>query len=913
MNSTITKVYEELKECYNFLDYRCAYFKENDDWISIVSTFRFTNKEYEEIKEYHDKLRRLSHNTDWFKIEFEILKSKEWKSKWEEIKKDADFLKESFDLDSLELYRNLENNYHSPITQIDREYNTIQFNVSSFDYKDHHKRLEYLKEKKELRSIGITSIYPIIRKTLQIQFDINSQLFSLFLFPIYFKIKNLSYIDNNLSGDIEYHKIFHESNLIIKHFLRGNEQGIIENYLIEDEIDLNKNNYKSRFEIYIDEDLHQVEENYSQFVLNLYFSPLNLELTDFKHYASKLELDHEDIIPKKEEILNEDNFISKLRETLDERFYTLLEKMEIGGDWATFFLIFSQRDRVLRLIKINTEPINEINKDLYLNEAKKLIKYENRKIVKAFDNGKVEFQGEEYFFTILEHIKGKSFDKIPEHVFKENNSLEQRLKLFSEILETIEVFREDYAFHNDLHLGNIMLTNGSIKIIDFLPSKDAYTQGKPDPDLYMIQNELIDYFLTNDEKNSLFSMPVRSLNFKQIKERVNEELNKTQTPIDQESSIKIKCFEAFEHIIKFYFENIDETTHRPKEFIEKERRTEIISDIVFLNNYNEIASSIGIFISGTWDPTTHSRGINHEIFIIVNNNLILKIIQHEYGEAMRINLTLNGKLIIKLEEVKSAFTTIKNDLKKPSIIEPEQVSKKELIEIAQEIENDFQKMLEKNSIEGDLEFHFVIFPIKPPTETFFEKKNYENIRKTIRTHRYGPYFISSSFDYLFNELTSLRSGIYAIRNVDYPSGNIFISKEGVIIFHYCYRKIWDRPENYKRFNSYYISGVLLGFFDFIDKIFQIFSFSGKISFSLNIEKIEDWKFSPISMDFPVDDEAYYYFQPKRFKPYVNKFDLNELKIKENRIEGVQDIMSEILLDFGYDREFKIDSRILEEY
>jgi len=302
MSSSITKVYEVLKECYTFIDYRCAYFKEDNQWISIVSIFRFTNKEYEELNEYHDRLRRLSHNTDWFKVEFEILKVEEWKTKWEKIKEDADFQKEGFDLDSLELYRNMEYNSHSPITQVDRDYNTIQFNVNSYEYKEHHKRLEYLKEKKELRSIGITSIYPIIRQTLQIQFDRKSQMFSFFLFPIYFKIKNVSYTSSNLSGEIEYHKIFHKSNLIIKHYSRGSEQGIIENYLIEDKMDPNQNYYTTQFKIFIDIELHKIEDNISQFVLNLYFSSLNLELTDFKQYAYKPELAHEEKIPDKETI-----------------------------------------------------------------------------------------------------------------------------------------------------------------------------------------------------------------------------------------------------------------------------------------------------------------------------------------------------------------------------------------------------------------------------------------------------------------------------------------------------------------------------------------------------------------------------------------------------------------------------------
>ncbi|MBA7658053.1 hypothetical protein ES703_66001 [subsurface metagenome] len=302
MSTNITKVYEVLKECYKFVDFRCAYFKEDDKWISIVSTFRFTNKEYDVIKDFHDRLRKLSHNTDWFKVECKILKPEDWKTKWELIKNNADFLKKDFDLDSLELYRNLEHNSHSPTTQVDKEYNTIQFNVSSYEYKEHQKRLEYLKEKKELRSIGITSIYPIIRQILQIQFDRNSQIFSVFLFPIYFKIKNVSYHDNKLSGDIEYHKVFYKSNLIIKHYLRGKEEGIIETFLIEDEIKPNQEYGKTQFEILIEENLHQIEENISEFVINLYFSPFNTELTDFRHYASRVEIAQDDEILGKIEI-----------------------------------------------------------------------------------------------------------------------------------------------------------------------------------------------------------------------------------------------------------------------------------------------------------------------------------------------------------------------------------------------------------------------------------------------------------------------------------------------------------------------------------------------------------------------------------------------------------------------------------
>ena len=73
MNPTFTKVYEILKDCYKFIDCRCAYFKEEGKWISIVSAFRFINKEYEEIYEFHEKLRKFSQYTEWFNVDFSIL------------------------------------------------------------------------------------------------------------------------------------------------------------------------------------------------------------------------------------------------------------------------------------------------------------------------------------------------------------------------------------------------------------------------------------------------------------------------------------------------------------------------------------------------------------------------------------------------------------------------------------------------------------------------------------------------------------------------------------------------------------------------------------------------------------------------------------------------------------------------
>ncbi len=309
MEPSITKVYKALKDSYKYIDYRCAYFKEGNEWISIVSAFRFTRKEYDKLNEYHERLRKITHNTEWFKIKFEILNIKEWRAKWEETKKEVNFLEDNFDLNSLDLFINMEYNSHPPITKIDRKFNTIQFNVRSARYEEHQKRLESLKEKKELRSMGVTSVYPIIKNTLQIDFNKTSQIFSIFLFPIYIKFKDVKYRGDNLSGEIEYHKLFSNSNLIVKHDLRGTNEGIIKNLRLEEKINLDQDYYTTQFDIKIDKELHQIEENFSQFIFSIYLSPLNMELTDYKIFAYDSERTQEKRIYEEEiksvEILKE--------------------------------------------------------------------------------------------------------------------------------------------------------------------------------------------------------------------------------------------------------------------------------------------------------------------------------------------------------------------------------------------------------------------------------------------------------------------------------------------------------------------------------------------------------------------------------------------------------------------------------
>ncbi len=63
----------------------------------------------------------------------------------------------------------------------------------------------------------------------------------------------------------------------------------------------------------------------------------------------------------------------------------------------------------------------------------------------------------------------------------------------------------------------------------------------------------------------------------------------------------------------------------------------------------------------------------------------------------------------------------------------------------------------------------------------------------------------------------------------------------------------------------------------------------------------------------VDESAYYRCKNDTFDPFKISPSIKNLKEKENKIKLVEDIISEILLEFEYDREFKIDSKTLSQY
>ncbi len=307
-NPTIYEVASKLKPSYKYIDFRAAYYKdENNNLKHIVSVFRFTNKEWDDIDLIHTNLKANFENSDLFHIEFEILSLDQWESKWNEINDMLLSIQKNFNLNQLKLDKNIRNRRYTPwISENDLEFNSIQFNILIESPQAHHNKFQFLLGHEDLRSKGYESIYPIISKELQIkEYNINTPLYSTFIFPIYSNISNLNFTNRYLVGDIEFNEIYQNSRIFIEYYLRGQSIGRIGEFLIEDRKDeiqdensiLNK---KLHFRIFIDQKELENEPLNSLLLIKFYFQPLNLNVLEYESYYDSIrtQIKNIDILPQ---------------------------------------------------------------------------------------------------------------------------------------------------------------------------------------------------------------------------------------------------------------------------------------------------------------------------------------------------------------------------------------------------------------------------------------------------------------------------------------------------------------------------------------------------------------------------------------------------------------------------------------
>jgi len=223
----------------------------------------------------------------------------------------------------------------------------------------------------------------------------------------------------------------------------------------------------------------------------------------------------------------------------------------------------------------------------------------------------------------------------------------------------------------------------------------------------------------------------------------------------------------------------------------------------------------------------------------------------------------------------------------------------------------FEDILKTSSPSGKLEFRLITYPLSSQNE-LFSRQQFSEIKQYLKTETYGPREIISEFEYIFRNLTPRREGLNYISTSEYYGGSVWISTEGFIIFHFTFNDIRpNAPKN--RLQTKILSLSLLGFFDFIEIFYSKFNSIKKINLEFMIWKLKELKFTRMPDFATVDEIAYYRCKNDTFDPYIIDLSIKNLKEKEDKIKLAKDIISEILLEFGYNEEFKIDSNILSQY
>ena len=368
IDPTIFEIANELKPSYKYIDFRAAFYRENEQRKHIISIFRFTNKSKKDIDRIHEKLRKDSISIGIFEIELEIISLDNWKSKWDELKGNLLDIQKNFNLNQVKLEKNTRNRRSTSwISEIDLEYDSIQFNILIDSAPAHHNKFQFLSGHRELRSRGFESIYPNISKILQIKaYNFNHPLYCTFIFPIYANINSLNFTNQYLAGELEFHELYQDSDIFIDFILRGQSKGRIGEYSIKSHKDKFQKtdgilNMSLPIRMYLDREDFDKNENESQIYIKLYFKPLNLNVLEYEIFYTSLkrEIKNKDLIP--EDLFHVINPLLK---------FNLIERKNFNAQSEEYIKNLST-DRIKEIfnsIKKNLDWLKENNTYTVLND-----------------------------------------------------------------------------------------------------------------------------------------------------------------------------------------------------------------------------------------------------------------------------------------------------------------------------------------------------------------------------------------------------------------------------------------------------------------------------------------------------------------------------------------------------------------
>ncbi len=242
---------------------------------------------------------------------------------------------------------------------------------------------------------------------------------------------------------------------------------------------------------------------------------------------------------------------------------------------------------------------------------------------------------------------------------------------------------------------------------------------------------------------------------------------------------------------------------------------------------------------------------------------------------------------------------------------PLKSTKSDIESVIESSETYFQKMLSTYGIGGALEIRLIIYP-DTPIEKKTTRDELRGLIKSLYTKPFGPPS-GVTFDFVLRRLQLHRRGLFNFSKIEDSSyGCIGIFSDGTIIYQYNYfDSNLHRARNKLSMES--LSVILLGFIDFIFFYYRKIEFMGKLNLLFKANNLLGWWYSKFPYYLPVDEAARYTSHANYFDPFKSQFNLNSISGKAQRVEVVQSLLIEFLLDFGFDDGFSIDKRILAGY
>lgn len=401
----IYNLFDLLKESYKFIDFRSILYKQNEEWIRFLTIMRFSNESEDLIKSRNEMLKLSRYKTDKLRIDYQILEVSEWEEKIINIYEELNEELEIYDYDDFrydnnkydkfieEMYSEVKIYLNTPyrrfyLTEIElNKNNLITFNIGFNTNKKHLNFSEIAN--REILLLGDNNIYDVINRTFQLDgYGSNNNLYISINFPIYFRIENLQFSQQQLSGKIIYHKIYKGSKIFFRIYSEPNfrEDFFVgdKNFIIGQESEENDGTNNGLIEKSFNISLEEYDCD-PNFKIRVYWDKIKMNILDYQRsfgtprYTKKYkDLTSEISIEENESIFNQsfqtkEKFIDLDFSEYDLPYYeTYIKLINEIARHHDFYMILPHLLRTLfenLLQDIFSQSLHESCSDLYYRKG----------------------------------------------------------------------------------------------------------------------------------------------------------------------------------------------------------------------------------------------------------------------------------------------------------------------------------------------------------------------------------------------------------------------------------------------------------------------------------------------------------------------------------------------------------------